>query len=203
MTSLHRFCARVVYLRGPLKLCNSEEPIRQCGLYYHTTKHTLAFLGTSLTFWGVLVSKRPEFQAVSVWTCVFFFFFFLLFTGGRKVWGWGRPAKNECKNGCRERGLRAIECQREMAGKSKVRKNLLLSNYGHTQLNPPHPVRSAQLNSWWQSQYYGGGPHGNTLCCSFFTFFYFFFIFFYFFLFINYLHRCCTLYAVNRLGGNP
>lgn len=43
----------------------------------------------------------------------------------------------------------------------------ILSNYGHTQLNPPHPVRSAQLNSWWQSQYYGGGPHGNTLCCNF------------------------------------
>lgn len=48
----------------------------------------------------------------------------------------------------------------------------ILSNYGHTQLNPPHPVRSAQLNSWWQSQYYGGGPHGNTLCCNFFFFFF-------------------------------
>lgn len=45
-----------------------------------------------------------------------------------------------------------------------------LSNYGHTRLNPPHPVRSAQLNSRWQSQYYGGGPHGNTLCCNFFSF---------------------------------
>jgi hypothetical protein len=44
-------------------------------------------------------------------------------------------------------------------------------SYGHTQLNPPHPVRSAKLNSRWQSQYYGGGPHGNTLCCSFFIFF--------------------------------
>ncbi len=52
-----------------------------------------------------------------------------------------------------------------------------LSNYGHTQLNPPHPVRSAQLNSWWQSQYYGGGPHGNTLCCNFCFFFLFFFFF--------------------------
>ena len=45
-------------------------------------------------------------------------------------------------------------------------------SYGHTQLNPPHPVRSAKLNSRWQSQYYGGGPHGNTLCCSFFLFFF-------------------------------
>ena len=44
-------------------------------------------------------------------------------------------------------------------------------SYGHTQLNPPHPVRSAKLNSRWQSQYYGGGPHGNTLCCSFLFFF--------------------------------
>ena len=52
--------------------------------------------------------------------------------------------------------------------------NPLLLSYGHTQLNPPHPVRSAQLNSWWQSQYYGGGPHGNTMCCNFyFLFFYF------------------------------
>ena len=51
-----------------------------------------------------------------------------------------------------------------------IRKFLVLSNYGHTQLNPPHPVRSAQLNSWWQSQYYGGGPHGNTLCCNFLVF---------------------------------
>ena len=51
---------------------------------------------------------------------------------------------------------------------------LILSNYGHTQVKPPHPVRSAQLNTWWQSQYYGGGPHGNTLCCNFFFFFSFF-----------------------------
>ena len=57
-----------------------------------------------------------------------------------------------------------------------IRKFLILSNYGHTQLNPPHPVRSAQLNSWWQSQYYGGGPHGNTLCCNFFVFCFFFFL---------------------------
>lgn len=49
---------------------------------------------------------------------------------------------------------------------------LILSNYGHTQVKPPHPVRSAQLNTWWQSQYYGGGPHGNTLCCNFFFFFF-------------------------------
>ena len=48
---------------------------------------------------------------------------------------------------------------------------LRLSNYGHTQVKPPHPVRSAQLNTWWQSQYYGGGPHGNTLCCNFFFLF--------------------------------
>ena len=54
-----------------------------------------------------------------------------------------------------------------------IRKFLILSNYGHTQLNPPHPVRSAQLNSWWQSQYYGGGTHGNTLCCNFFIFIFF------------------------------
>lgn len=54
---------------------------------------------------------------------------------------------------------------------------LILSNYGHTQVKPPHPVRSAQLNTWWQSQYYGGGPHGNTLCCNFFIFFDFFFFF--------------------------
>lgn len=53
--------------------------------------------------------------------------------------------------------------------------NPLPLSYGHTQLNPPHPVRSAQLNSWWHSQYYGGGPHGNTLCCSFlFLLFYYF-----------------------------
>jgi hypothetical protein len=51
-----------------------------------------------------------------------------------------------------------------------------LLNYGHTQLNPPHPVRSAQLNSWWQSQYYGGGPHGNTLCCNFLFFLFLFFL---------------------------
>ena len=55
--------------------------------------------------------------------------------------------------------------------------NPLPLSYGHTQLNPPHPVRSAQLNSWWHSQYYGGGPHGNTMCCSFlFLFFFFFFL---------------------------
>jgi hypothetical protein len=46
------------YLSGDGSICNSEE--RQCGLYYHTKKHTLAFLGRSLTFLGVLVSKRPR-----------------------------------------------------------------------------------------------------------------------------------------------
>src|ERR1700733_10878395 len=54
-------------------------------------------------------------------------------------------------------------------------------SYGHTQLNPPHPVRSAKLNSRWQSQYYGGGPHGNTLCCSFFLCFLFFLSLIFFF----------------------
>lgn len=44
-------------------------------------------------------------------------------------------------------------------------------NYGHTRLKAPHPVRSAKSSSWWQSQYYGGGPHGNTLCCNFCIFF--------------------------------
>ena len=59
-------------------------------------------------------------------------------------------------------------------------------SYGHTQLNPPHPVRSAKLNSRWQSQYYGGGPHGNTLCCSFLFFFCQSFIF------CTHTHLICT-----------
>src|ERR1700729_1349856 len=59
-------------------------------------------------------------------------------------------------------------------------------SYGHTQLNPPHPVRSAKLNSRWQSQYYGGGPHGNTLCCSFLYFFCQSFIF------CSHTHLICT-----------
>src|ERR1700744_2757123 len=65
-----------------------------------------------------------------------------------------------------------------------------LSNYGHTQLNPPHPVRSAKLNSRWQSQYYGGGPHGNTLCCNFF-FWPFFALFCTFFCLHVSLGCCC------------
>ena len=62
----------------------------------------------------------------------------------------------------------------------KVGDNHLPLSYGHTQLNPPHPVRSAQLNSWWHSQYYGGGPHGNTMCCSFFLLFFYFYFYFFF-----------------------
>ena len=84
-------------------------------------------------------------------------------------------------------------------------KFLTLSNYGHTQLNPPHPVRSAKLNSWWQSQYYGGGPHGNTLCCNFCFYFFAFFFFFSVLLFPLFLwmwSSCPKEACVYRVSGH-
>ena len=67
---------RLAY-RGPSKFYTSKEC--QCGLYYHTKKHTLACLGTPLTFLSVLVSKRPQFQVASVWTYLFFIFLFFFY----------------------------------------------------------------------------------------------------------------------------
>jgi hypothetical protein len=66
------------YLSGDGSICNSEA--RQCGLYYHTKNHTLAFLGRSLTLLGVLVSKRPRVPGrLCVGLVIFFFFFFSFF----------------------------------------------------------------------------------------------------------------------------
>ena len=78
------------YLSGDGPICNSEA--RQCGLYYHTKNHTLAFLGRSLTFLGVLVSKRPRVPGrlcVDSSSFFFFFSFFLSFyiINKRLVWG--------------------------------------------------------------------------------------------------------------------
>ena len=76
------------YLSGDGSICNSEA--RQCGLYYHTKNHTLAFLGRSLTFLGVLVSKRPRVPGrLCVDSSSFFPSFFLSFyiINKRAVWG--------------------------------------------------------------------------------------------------------------------
>ena len=110
MASLHRPCADHThigffiiwatniyddgkYLSGDGPICNSEA--RQCGLYYHTKNHTLAFLGRSLTFLGVLVSKRPRVPGcLCVDSSSFFFFFFSFLSfflyydiNKRPVWG--------------------------------------------------------------------------------------------------------------------
>ena len=47
----------------------------------------------------------------------------------------------------------------------RYRRENCRSSYGHTTVNPPHPIRTAKLSTVGPNQYYGGGPRGNLGCC--------------------------------------
>ena len=65
------------YLSGDGPICNSEA--RQCGLYYHTKNHTLAFLGRSDLLRRTCVQEAKSSRSSLCGLVIFFFFSFLSF----------------------------------------------------------------------------------------------------------------------------